>query len=194
MTYKKAKNSNTKKIIIALSVLAFLGVALFISEKTKLTNFIKIHKQEQQIVTQNQPESTLPENKIDDSPAKPTDNDAINKQKETDPKQPTDQTPPTTIKGNLTISRATQDSDGVVRVRAIVDGLKSGSCTATLTNGSNTANATSTITYVGSYYSCGIIDIKLADFAVSGDWILKLKATDASSIIESEPTTVTVKK
>lgn len=193
MTYKKNKNSTTKKLIIAGSVIALLAIALFISEKTKFTNFIKIHNQEQPAISQNPDQSTLPQQKIDDSPAKPTDNDNINKQKETDPKQPTDQ-PPTTVKGSVTISRATQDSDGIVRVRAIVDGLKSGSCTATLNNGSNNTVGNSTVTYVGSYYSCGVIDFKASDFATSGDWSLKLKVTEGNSIIESEPTTVTVKK
>lgn len=87
----------------------------------------------------------------------------------------------------VTITSA-RTSDGKVRVRALVSGLKSGYCTATFEkSGVRSVEQTVPIGIVTSYYACQGFDIPVSQFPSKGTWTVEVMASSGGKFNISSP-------
>jgi hypothetical protein len=115
---------------------------------------------------------------------------------ETEKNEQARQNPPQTQSSSsspivITISRAGQ-VDNSISVRTIIDGAKTGDCTATFTRGSDTVTKTSSIVFEVNSYTCNI-DIPTSDFNASGTWSMSViaKSGSTNSQAATQPVTIT---
>lgn len=165
------KPKNKKKLIIALIIVAALlaaaGAYIWIARPFQ-TNQVASDTEQRPVNTVDYSPATEDEKK-DSEAAK----DRIVDQ-ENNPPQPT---------GNVvvTIIRANQMSAGQpLSIRTSVDGASTGTCSATLKNGSQTVTGNGTIAFNATSYSCNI-DIAASSFPTGGQWTLEVTATNGSA-------------
>jgi hypothetical protein len=173
-----------KNIIIATTLVALSGITMglyFATKPDKPTTATQSGSLPTTgPVAQLQPSTPVPKPPIDNTPAKPSDNTAINAIKEADPKTTTPVVPvvPTSDTLIVTMTRSALDADGIVRVRGLVSGATTGTCTVDFRQGSVIKTITSTMIAQLDNYGCGAMDIKKTDMG-TGKWDVSLYATSA---------------
>lgn len=139
------------------------------------------------------PGSTGNQTDIDYSPAKPSDNQEINKQKESDPGG-APSNPPSSSELSVIMTRAALDTDNVVRVRAQVYGATAGTCTISLTKKDSSKAQFSDSKTVSSLpngtYSCGT-DIAKSQLD-AGTWDAKVLLNAGGKTAVSETLELTI--
>jgi hypothetical protein len=169
------KQSNNGKIIYfsAISVLVVV-FGLFVLEKSHVTNFYTK-------ASPSEAEQVQPVNTIDYSPATPTDNEGINKQKEDGTLgSDTTQQPNNSAPINVVLTAAGQDQvGGPVVVKALLTDVKNGSCALMLTKDDVIKNYSAAVVNTGTYYSCDGFAVPVADLS-AGTWVVNLSVTSGS--------------
>ena len=140
---------------------------------------------------------TVAPKKIDNSPARPSDNTANETRKSSSSDSPTLNNSGATS-GNLSVTisnaRVITDSSGdkFVHVGNLVNGASSGTCTLTATKtGQPKVTDTGTVQLDGNTYDCGVFNTPTSKFPSSGTWNLTLTVTSGSSS-GSATSTVTI--
>ncbi len=160
-----------KKLLIFTPVtLLVIGGVVFALERTGVTNFYSdpLDTSQEELVVE-------PEQKIDYSPASPTDNDDINKQKESGFNQPSAPTPTTTAYVTITRAIATPSS---VELNALLSGVSDGGCTATISNGSTALTSSSIVTQQDQYTYCANFTFDRSKLS-EGKWQVEVSVTSA---------------
>jgi cytoskeletal protein RodZ len=117
---------------------------------------------------------TRPQNSIDYGPAKASDNQATNDQKQNNPSKvgtPLDQSSGS-ASFSVTVTRATVDTtDKQLIVGTLIDGGSSGTCIFKATkSGQADVSATNQVAQNGNEYTCPNFIIPFSQFPASGDW------------------------
>ena len=173
---KPVKKSFNRWLVIGPASLLLITGVLFGLEKTNVINLYHSSTPEQTPTTEQRPV-----NQVDYSPASTTDNEDINKQKESG--QTTTAPAPT---NDLNVVLTAKDQSGPskpLEVRTVITPLTtSGICTLTLSK-SGASSITKTVALVdqGSYSTCENLDISADQFSTSGTWNLSLVVTGPNS-------------
>ena len=79
----------------------------------------------------------------------------------------------------VTITRINQTAS-TLQIRALIDGVTSGTCSAVLTQNTVSISQTSPISLQANQHGCGSLDIALSRFSQSGTWSLALTVVSDS--------------
>lgn len=162
---KHVSRNKTKKLnilILAIILVAVLGLAILIFEKTNVTNIFSrssVSKTDEG----NDPKKV---NDVNYDAPSAEETDEANRIK-AEAQQKLDSSSPNTNKSiAISLSAAGQDeTGGPIIVRSIVD-VASGNCVATITGTSYSKSFTASVENLGTYYGCGAINIPVGDMAI----------------------------
>lgn len=164
---KNNKVSIGKIIYVSAALALAVFFVLFVLEKTQVTNFYSKPVSNEVIYEEN------PVNKIDYSPADPTENDEINNKKEsgeltndnvdqTQPGEPID----------VVLTAAGQDNvGGPVVVRVLLTDVNNGTCSIKISKDDVVKQFNRQVVNAGTYYNCEALDIPVSELS-QGQWNL----------------------
>lgn len=187
--------------LLALGGVLFVALVIFTLDRTNVINLTNRKTNKSAVQTDgDQANNIPPANKIDYSPATPTDNQDINNQKESavPPTTPNpNPTPtPTPPAGDFTINvvQADQTSAGAAfQVRTILSKLSGGTCELRLTrSGQSDIVKTASTIQQPTYMSCAGFDVPISEFHANGDWHMLLKVTDPNGAQKTDERTVQI--
>lgn len=179
----KKQSSNGKILYFSAIAVLFIVFGLFVLEKSHVINFYTKD-------TPAETEEVQPINTIDYSPASPTDNEDIDKQKE-DGSLGNDsmQQPNNSAPINVVLTAAGQDQvGGPVVVKALLTDVTNGTCALTLTKDGIAKNYSAAVINTGTYYSCEGFNVPVGDLS-SGTWMVNLSVTSGSRTGMAEQST-----
>lgn len=181
--YQKNPTSNSKShyLYIALGLAVLLGVLLFTLEKTGVTNFYtstpSVYTSDDNTIDTL---STTPTNKVDYGPAKTEDATSV-------PDKSSSPTPAAPTNPDLSVVITnTRKSGDLYLIKAVISGTDSATCTATMSNGSQSATGSSGAGMIEAQYSCKDLSIPLSQLVEPGEWKLDLVVTDKNGATASE--------
>jgi hypothetical protein len=156
-----------KKILFPLLALAVLALGLVVLEKTRVTNFIKLHP-----TPASTTEGPTPEQKQQEAAV-----NADKKQKLIDNEN--SQTSTSTDNGSTSTNQtidlsAKQESNNTVTVFTKLYNYSSGSCNLTVTNGGASNNQTAVVMYQPEYATCAGFSVPIGALG-PGTWNINLK-------------------
>jgi hypothetical protein len=172
MQYRKKttpQGKNSKRwlwIIVGVAVIAALAVGGVLTWR---------HTQRND--TAQNDKSSRPRNSIDYSPSTEDENHASDPQKDGNKDGTTlDDSPlePGTFTITVTGANAS-DSDKLLRVNTLVEGIDSGDCTLTLSQeGQSDITLINTVISQGNSFACGAFNVPYSSFPVGGKWNVKV--------------------
>lgn len=162
-------------IFWAASIALVLSFALFVLEKTRITNLYSKPQVNDSATTEQV--STI--NKVDYKPATPeaVDEGEIIKQ------QAAEQGSQTSTSSNIEVSLSAAGQDtkgGPIVVRTVIIGGGGGTCTLTITNNSVSKEYTANVENVGTYNSCQGFNIPVAELS-AGSYTVTLSVVNGTS-------------
>lgn len=164
-------SSNLKKLLFwAISFALIASLSLFILEKSHVTNFY-----EKPVTTGQTTSTTRPVNDVDYSPATTSEQDEADRTKQALIDQANN---PSQNQSNVTISLSAAGQDtvgGPLVVKALINGISSGTCNLKLTKDSIVKTYTASVADFGSYYGCAGFSVPYNDLS-NGTWQLTLTA------------------
>lgn len=190
-TDKKSVKKTSRRWMLVIPVLLLVSAGtLFGLEKSHVIN---LYTRKTSSVVPTTTTESKPINQVDYSPATPTDNEDINKQKESG-QIDTNPTTPDTLSVTLT-SSAKVDS-GPLDVRAIIAPLiNSGTCTLTLTkSGATSIIKTANVAPQNTYSTCESLVVNPDEFSQAGNWDLSLIVTGPNNLRGSAKDTAEITK
>lgn len=141
----------------------------------------------------------------DDSNAPTAESDELEGIRATNPdtsEKPNSETPEGEVAGSMpsrdskisvTVTQTEWNAEKVI-VRAIVDGITKGQCTATFSKaGQKSISKTAPIGIVTSYYACQGFDVPVSQFPSKGSWEVEVRAFTENSYNTSQKHTVEVR-
>lgn len=178
----------TKRSVIILGISAILLAATALAlEKSGVTNFYQNDPEPPTAQTETAPSTATEQEKIDMSPAQPTDNDAINKVKESGPGQQ----PPSTNSGITIVITRTTELNGIIQVRSMISGASSGACSLKLTKSDTLVEKSNAlITLIDNTKSCQF-DVPKNELS-TGSWSAVISLSSADKVGQSEPRSIEV--
>ena len=166
-------NKFTKLAFFSASFILVTGFIVFGLEKANVINLYS------KPVTATANSAPKPVNTVSYTPATTTEQDEANKIKQ-DLIDQSNKPQTSTTKIDVSLSAATQDvAGGPLVVRSMVS-TGSGTCSLTLTMGTETKSYSAEIVNSGTYYNCKGFDVPVADLS-NGKWQLKLSATNGQA-------------
>lgn len=182
MTHKFKKYSTSKKYYLTALLVLLLLVLMTTLELTNTTHLF--HKQKYVPVV------TPPTSTNTKTPTSNTPNTTKNDSKTSDTNTTSGDTQSAT--GTVTISRVGQSTGSTtISLRTIVNGISNGSCLVVFSKaGQPSVQQTFAIVSNANYYSCGVVDIPVSQFSVSGAWSVSVHVVDLKSVTISNVATV----
>lgn len=182
MAHKFKKYSTSKKVFLTALLVLLLVALMTTLELTNTTHLF--HKQKYvPVVTPSTsdntktPTPTIPDTKNTDSKPSDTNTTSGGTQSAT---------------GTVTISRVGQATGSTtVSLRTIVNGISSGNCVVEFSkSGQPSVQQTFAVVSNSNYYSCGVVDVAVSQFSVSGMWSVGVHVTNTQSSVISNVATV----
>lgn len=182
----KIKSNNGKYIYFSAIAILLVVFSIFILEKLQVTNLYTRPANTDTI------EDLRPVNDVQYTPADPTDNDEINKQKE-DITNSTTEPDNETKTINVVLTAAGQDEvGGPVIVKALLNDVKNGTCDLRLSKDGVERNYSASVINTGTYYSCDGFEVPLDELS-AGSWNITLTvSSDDRTGIAEQTTEVTL--
>jgi len=172
--YNINKKLKVRYVIFTAVTLFIASSFLFFSEKKGITNLYTSTPNSQ--ITQEQfptdTEGNRLTNTVDYSGPNSSDSVPI-LDKSTETSQPL----PANSALSVVMTNSRKSGDDYL-IKAVIAGTDSATCSATMTNGSLTASASSGATTIEGQYSCDNLFIPLSQLTESGEWNLVITVTD----------------
>lgn len=177
--------SRIKKIVFTALLFLFLaGIALIISELTHRTNIVHLPGR------QTKPVLSGPSQKEKTAQAKV---DAESKKQYLDKTKSQSQTQPTPPAATSTSLNLTPSQTGAtVTILTKIQGVSSGSCTLTITNGSKSTEQTAQIIYQPEFSSCAGFSVPVSSLG-AGTWNIAVKVTSGTGEAVEQSTSLEVR-
>lgn len=169
------KKSN-KKLLFAIPLLLLAaGATILILELSGTINLYNKQDASTNISTSDEYPTESPTNTIDYGPASPNDNVPI---PDKDPSAQTPNPANTELSATITSTRKNSAGDRLL-IKVAVQGTESGTCKATLTQGTKTVTANGIIELSSGQYSCSGLEPLLSELG-SGEWNISISVKDTN--------------